>query len=257
MSPLALDARPSPTAPRSRVVNGPMAPVAAFTSAWRTTPRTRRGEVVSCAPRVEPGVVHQPGVGAVGRDGDGREVGPVRAVVGVGRRGVGARRRRSSVTTKARSLLVPARSSDQVMTIWSLAPAPDGDAVGDVDARERVGPGPGDAVDGEPALGGVELADAGERLHDRPRALEVGAAVERAGLEEHALAGRGCRCRSTRRTPRPRCPCGWRSPGGRRSGCCWWRPRAGGCARCRRRRTRPRTAPARRRRWPRKPTLQT
>jgi uncharacterized protein (TIGR03086 family) len=45
--PLALDARPSPTAPRCNLVHGPIAPVAASTSAWRTTPRTRRGDEVS------------------------------------------------------------------------------------------------------------------------------------------------------------------------------------------------------------------
>jgi hypothetical protein len=50
--------------------------------------------------------------------------------------------------------------------------------VGDVDAREAVGPGTGDAVDREPALRGIELPDAGDRLHDGPRALEAGATVE-------------------------------------------------------------------------------
>ena len=43
---MALDARPSPTAPRCSVVQAVMAPVAAETSACFTTPRTRRDAVV-------------------------------------------------------------------------------------------------------------------------------------------------------------------------------------------------------------------
>ena len=62
-------------------------------------------------------------------------------------------------------------------------------AVGDVDAREGVRACTGDAVDREPALRRVELSDAGQRLNDGARTLEVGAAVERAGLEEHAFTG--------------------------------------------------------------------
>ena len=70
-----------------------------------------------------------------------------------------------------------------------MASAPDGAPLAMSMLGNVFGAGAGDAVDGEAALGRVELADAGRRLDDRPRPLEVRAAVEGPGLEEDALAG--------------------------------------------------------------------
>jgi hypothetical protein len=74
------------------------------------------------------------------------------------------------------------------MRIWSVASAPVGaplamSMLGKLFVRAPAMP----SIVNRPC--GVELADAGDRLHDRPRALEAGATVEGARLEEHALPG--------------------------------------------------------------------